>query len=337
MGGVTKVLRDLYSRNIRPSIFGYTINYSGGTPSAGVGGQDLTSITDNGTGDATLNFKTRFPRNTMTFACPGNISGGGWVQWSTATDGGTARLVNVDNSGNPSDSTFHALVLGYASSDVSRTSPQLVRSQRPRTRMLAFQITGATPSLDIGVGAATLTKAGTGDYTLTFKNAFGNTPIALVNGLQTTVVGPRITSISATSVRIQVFNTSSAAADAVIGVVVVGADGRDETPYQSGKDIVECQMRKPRLLGFRCASGGGSLTIGSEHGTIANNGTGDYTITFLEPFRRTPVAIATSGNRAQIKAISSTSVRVFRSNTGGSASDGPLDVLVLGSLDPSEY
>ena len=83
-----------------------------------------------------------------------------------------------------------------------------------------------------------------------------------------------------------------------------------------------------------------SLAVGATDGTIADNGVGDYTITFSEPFERVMGAQITpkeSGRIANVAALSTTAVQVelFQAD-GTTAEDASCYVWVMGSLAADE-
>lgn len=84
---------------------------------------------------------------------------------------------------------------------------------------------------------------------------------------------------------------------------------------------VKSVQRKVRTIPLRIDGGdvaGGTDTKngileGKEHCTITENSSGDYTVTFTEPFQRTPVVLLTSATDVStvwLKAVSATSFRV---------------------------
>lgn len=99
---------------------------------------------------------------------------------------------------------------------------------------------------------------------------------------------------------------------------------------------VKSTQRNPTLLGFRVdGTGTASLLEGTTDGTLTDNGTGDYTITFSQAFGRTPVVSitpVTTGIHCEIKAISTTALQVntFAVADGTTATDADFHVVVFG-------
>lgn len=106
---------------------------------------------------------------------------------------------------------------------------------------------------------------------------------------------------------------------------------------------IQGTQRHNRLLAFR-VTGTGTATINeSAHlAAITDNGVGDYTLTFTQPFVRTPVVTAgvlTADCIHQISSISTTAVRVklFDATDGTTAKDGLFHLLVLGWDSADQY
>lgn len=83
-----------------------------------------------------------------------------------------------------------------------------------------------------------------------------------------------------------------------------------------------------------------SLSVGSKDGTITDNGVGDYTITFAEPFERVMGAQVSVGEidaMAYVSALSTSAITVKVTNSDGStAEDADVFVWVLGALAADE-
>ncbi len=99
---------------------------------------------------------------------------------------------------------------------------------------------------------------------------------------------------------------------------------------------VQSPQRHMRIMGIRLTgTGTAALAEGSSMATLVDNGTGDYTLTWREPFARTPVLNALSLTAAvniKIHAISSTACQIKTFGVDGTTpKDAVLDLLVLGS------
>jgi len=97
----------------------------------------------------------------------------------------------------------------------------------------------------------------------------------------------------------------------------------------------------PRLVAFKIdGTGTASILIGSKDGSLADNGTGDYTITLDKPFARAPIVVATpitAGCVAEIASASASAIQILLKDTAGVAKDGDFHILVHGFDAKDEY
>jgi hypothetical protein len=98
---------------------------------------------------------------------------------------------------------------------------------------------------------------------------------------------------------------------------------------------IKCPQRLPRQLHFKIDGvSTSSIKIGQFDGVLTVNGTGDYTVTFNEPFARAPIVSATCGGAAVgvalVSSATSTAVRVKTYDLGASALDVELHLIVQG-------
>ena len=104
-----------------------------------------------------------------------------------------------------------------------------LRSEQRRERRMAFHIDADAGGGSILVGApqATLSRAGAGDYTLTFRNAYGRAPILMGSGAE---AGARVVMGTSTvsSIQILIEDDAGLAADLDVIVDVIGWDSQDE-------------------------------------------------------------------------------------------------------------
>lgn len=102
------------------------------------------------------------------------------------------------------------------------------------------------------------------------------------------------------------------------------------------KRDIQGSQRLPRMLAFR-VTGTGTAVVdeGTTDGTLVDNGTGDYTLTFVNPFTRVPAIAVTSLTTDVYPVIAGASatgvnVKTFQANDGTTATDGVFHALVLG-------
>lgn len=231
------------------------------------------------------------------------------------------------------------LICVWDGGDVVRRSPQIVTCSQDRTRLIWGSIS-SSGTVPVGGTDFSVSKTGTGDYTVTFKRAFGRAPRVFVTPVKTTgEATSRVVSRTAASARVVVFDNTNTAADTAFWIVVVGTDSSAET-RRLFAPILNSQ-RKPRLVA-------GSFTdtptavVGNGDFTVAKNGTGDYTVTFTDAFKRAPAVLACSSSTSrcvQIHTVGATSVRLLTYDGAGSAAGtaGHVSFMAFGSDDSVEY
>jgi hypothetical protein len=103
-----------------------------------------------------------------------------------------------------------------------------IKSPQRAPRQLHFKVDGTgAASILIGSKDATLTDNGTGDYTLTFEQAFARLPVVVASSLTAGAV-IQIASATASACQIVVKDTAGSALDADLMVIVHGFDAADE-------------------------------------------------------------------------------------------------------------
>lgn len=106
---------------------------------------------------------------------------------------------------------------------------------------------------------------------------------------------------------------------------------------------VGIRQSRAELLTFRVdGTGTASLSEGSNHGTLVDNGTGDYTITFRRPSLRTPsvVGIVSHTFDATFYVVASTTAIQIISrevDETDAAKDADFDVTLLMYYNAQEY
>jgi hypothetical protein len=94
-------------------------------------------------------------------------------------------------------------------------------------------------------------------------------------------------------------------------------------------------QRLVRVLAFKL-TGTGTAAIGEGKfdGTLVDNGTGDYTITFTKAFARAPVVVASSKTAAVIIELTTVSATVINIKSfavdGTTAKDAVLEIIAMG-------
>lgn len=109
------------------------------------------------------------------------------------------------------------------------------------------------------------------------------------------------------------------------------------------------QLGQLHIVRATVAADGESMTCNDESASIATNGTGDFTITFGEPFIAAPIVVATVNDAtyaaatdgvyvAEVNAVSTTSVDITTAKSGDADADGAAEdaicyVLIVGLRD----
>lgn len=105
---------------------------------------------------------------------------------------------------------------------------------------------------------------------------------------------------------------------------------------------IKTNQRLQRQLNIRLdGTGTAALTIGSGLGTLVDNGTGDYTITFNRAFSRTPMGhvtpITAAKNARLVLSTTTCQVLGFNQADGTTASDLDCDLTITGWDTTDEY
>lgn len=304
-----------------------------------IGSGDIT-FTYGDVGETTAAIKTPYRRGSVVVAGIGtDVADGGYVALNnaaTATDKDSFQLDTFAPAGTADAGTVYGLCLGSDSNftdNFGRDKTVVTTSARPR--LIGFRCSAS--AIVQGTRDGTFTDNGTGDFTITFRTAFGSgRVVAIPNVISATGGSALVESVSATAVRIKTFNTSNVAADLPFTLIVMGWDTVSES-WNKRKPILNSQ-RKPRLMGFNITGTGTAALSFDGGGSLTDNGTGDYSITFDKAFTRPPIVVVTgNASRACVQATPTTSAcRVLTFNAAHSAADALCSVLVLGYDSPDE-
>ena len=317
----------------------------------GVGGIKLTS-SGTGIGNAVMN--RTFGRNAIVVASPSSadIDGGGTVSGTIPSASSFTLTTAAHNGGAADDGTAYAMVLGYDARDATRGTPTngILTSRIGGTRLEGFVFDGATSTITVGAKNATLTKNGTGDFTLTFRNPFGTGKTVAVASCVAARVA-MVESCDAKSVRIKMYVTSSAAASdaTAVHVLVAGSDSNNNGEATLSMPVMS-SSRKPRIFGYSVTytTQAPAYTIGTGDATLADTAVGSATFTFTTPFARAPVVVAMPVGPAlntvkfcQINSCTATAVNVKILTAAAGAVDpddgNGFNLIGLGWDDATEY
>lgn len=104
---------------------------------------------------------------------------------------------------------------------------------------------------------------------------------------------------------------------------------------------IKSPQRLPRQLHIKMdGTGAASILIGSKDASLADNGVGDYTLTFAKPFARAPIVVAsslTAGAVIQIASASASACQLLVTDLAAAPKDADLMVIVQGFDAADEY
>lgn len=237
--------------------------------------------------------------------------------------------------------TFHTLLFGFdhSSEDISVGHNVLCGNLKPRIFGVDVAADGTITS---GGNQVSLVKA-TGTHTFTFKQAFAVAPVVLAIPIGSTCGGARTTSTSASGAVVTTVNAGGTETSTYgFHMIVVGWDLPGITKNRS---ILMCPQRKARLIVFRTTLAGTADTtdVGSKDITFTRNGVGDYTLTFVKPFKRAPHVVGgqfypSQGGHITLADYSTTAIQLntFQRSSAAIETD-ELSVFILGYDDATEY
>lgn len=317
----------------------FTFSVATPTVTMGNGKSDILSTTSASAGKVALTIRETgvFKRGPILLCSHGvNVAGGGYGTIDTlpASNVLTSKLLTQAGAGD--DGTGYALSLGWRSSNSNKGAAQLVKATFPRPVLVPMYISSAGVVLN-GLGAGTVVKNGTGDYTVYFRPACSKAMAAVAVPVNTTAYSAQIYALTGSSVQVKTFDTANAAVDTAFVVLVALSKSYDL--HGRGRNNILVPIRKARLVAGRVTVTAGTpeITIGGATGgidyAVTDNGVGDYTITFNKAFKRAPVVIPCSlSSRIQLKSAASTTAVTFASfNAGGAAADDSFDFIAVGS------
>jgi len=327
------ILRKLQTPHLLPLLqpFKFTV---AATPSAtlNIGSQEAT-ISRAAAGFASIFPNDYYGRNSIIVATPGaDVAQGGYAAYNSTAGQADVSAYLTNAAGTGDDGTGYAMVLGFEDDDTDRLEPyQSVRTQAVSPRLMGFKV-DAAGTISSGSNQAAISLASS-VYSLTFNRTFGRGSVVVVSPIAATRKAVRVTAASALGASIETYDpVGTALEDNSFYCLVMGWDTPDE---QAGfRRTCRVPQLAPRMESyFIDGTGTASIDIGSEDGTLTDNGTGDYSVTFKQPFTRAPIVIVTGRTHpAQLLASATTTgFRVGCFNNGTNAAvDDKLYAIVLG-------
>lgn len=340
------MLRPIDHSQRSPRLIPFQIDYSGGTPTF-TQAVDEAVITDTGTGAPDLALRDPFQRAPHLFATTAVGVGAGSIASVSSATATTLKPRAWTNAAVAADGTIHGLAIGHDSTFTDYMGANFyhhVNSSRIGTRLIGFNVKGTgTAALQSSKRHGTLTDNGTGDYTIALRNPFQLAPVVLGTVIGTTAGVVNVVSTAVNTISVKTYDDAGNLTDQDFYLWVIGFDRENKSGRH--RRTANTVHRGARLSLFRIVVTGGvpALTLGTDKlGTVADTGTGDFTLTFTQSFKRAPEVIATSlsnGNIAQVHtAATTTGVRILNFNAAGAAAD-PTEICVaaLGYDDTAEY
>lgn len=304
-----------------------------------IGTGDFESATRNAAGSVTLTKHVARRRAGIIIGTPGLPAANG-AYFSYETDPATTTLTGLvtNAAGSGVDQTMDILCLDYQSLTTDRyPSLKTLYATSNANRMIAFKLFSDGT---LGVGGRSIvnySKTSTGNYSVSFRNAFKRTPLVFAMTISNAQTCVNVRSKTAETATFRTMNSGETAADNGFYCLVVGSDSRDDVCRLN--NVVGIEERRPRVEACRVVAAG-TVSVGSGDVTVVKNGTGDYSVTYTKAFSREPVAIATAkaSSRCTIHSSSTTTfTRVLVWNATGSAADDDFCLMTVGFDDATEF
>lgn len=325
------MLRSLKSNHISTHITAGLVSTTA-TASMTVGAGDFPTVTRNSAGKTTLDrYRPAIRPGIVLAQAFTDIASGGYGTYDTDPAAGVVVSEFLDAAGSGDDGLGFVMAVDYLNEFTDRTSPpQGVTNTARSPRMMGFKISSAGAAAIGGTQSSSVAKASS-IYTTTFQRAFGRNCMVFCTPIAAAQKACNVTAVSASACSVATFSAAEAAEDNSFYMLVLGWDAKDE--QWGGNKRIQVPQLKPRMESFRISgSGTAALALGSTDATLVDNGTGDYSLTWTEPFAREPIVIVTAkANRAQcLSAATTTAVNVGSFGATGTAADDDINVFVLG-------
>ena len=299
-----------------------------------------------GTGAFTLPLRQGSSRLLQMFGTP-NIAnsafdGGTIFSPSVASEKASIQGVLSGTTGTATEGSGNLLIASANSRIVDRVKLNPVLGYKRQGGVIFFgdiTIGGASVTINKGSGDFTASRTGTGAVTITFKRqTFGQAPVVLMQAISPDAFfGSRVANVTTTGFDLVLSNSAGTELDNRCNFIVYGFSAKDT--YGGADAPLMSTQRGMRVELYRIVSN--ALTVGSQLGTVTGS-TGDFSLVFREAFRQKPFVFTGCAN-ATVRGTwqnlpTTTGVQVFGYTYNTTlSSPTALDVLVIGSDDPSEY
>lgn len=201
-------------------------------------------------------------------------------------------------------------------------------------------------AIAIGTRAFSLTVNGTGDYTITFREAFGSLPVVAFGNL-TSSRRISLHSKTASSIRVRCTNLSNVANNTnfyfmALGVRSYFRQTGGQGPEGGAYSELQTHYRKPRLLVFTAKDTGFFFGAASASNFL-NNATGNNQFNIAKPFKQEPIVCGNAygagigASTFQVASAQKDFIQYYNLNSSGVGQDRFSCLFVLGSDDASTY
>lgn len=334
------MLRTAKHPHLMPLLQGFKFTTTAaGAATLNIGSEEATAVRA-AAGKATITPSDPLSQEGVVIVSPGaDVAAGAFGVYDTAHAESSLTAEMLNKAGTGDDGTGYCLTLGVEDDETIRCEPyQAVKNPAIQPRLLPMKLSAAG-AVSIGASQASDSLASNA-HTLTFTNSFGRAPVVVATPIAATAASVIVTSTGAETTVLTGFdNNGDAAADLAMYVAVLGWDIPDE--LAGHRRSVKIPQIAPRIEAYAIdGTGTASLGVGAEDGTLTDNGTGDYSVTFKQSFLREPIVLCTGKDYCAqcLAAATTTGFQVGAFDQGGAyaAVDDEIYVLVIGFDDETD-
>jgi len=336
------MLREFKTRHIGMRLFASDVTTTS-APSAAfnLGADNHSGVSRSAAGTFTPTLRQPYRRGAITIGTAiDNSLNGVYVSQSAIPGLASSAMVLNNAAGTAIDTRGNILQVGYYSLELSRVVSQNVQCSVRNSRIIWGRVNGATGEMTIGRGDFLCTRTNTGLYTITFRNAFAQTPNVFLAPISTSNRAATLGIKSASGCTVKTADATPALQDTDFYIIALGSDTKEVHGLAFAN--TESSQRKPRIvLGqLTITSGTPAFSInGNEFTSVTDAGVGLYTLNLADRFARECAVIPCAvGAKTFVNASSASSPQIRCSDAGGTAVDPTsVDFFIVGSDDVSEY
>lgn len=326
------MLRTAKTAKLHARTIGAIYTSTSGTPVASQGNDDLSSFTDNGAGDASLNLREPFARTPVVVATAGadvDATSGAFAN-VTAQSASAVRVKTIANDGTATDGAAHVLTYGWDSAQTDNAAwLQAVENTGMSPRLIPISMSDPSTLVE-GKYLADVSAVG-GVSTITFRKAFQRAPVVIAVS-DTAACLVNVVSTAVNKCVVTQFNAGGAAIQAGVQLLALGWDSSNRIGKL--RRALKVPQMKPRVIAANITVTAGTPAVtGYNDVTVTDAGVGDYTLTFAKPFRRKPVVVAchSGSGSAAVTATSTTACTVkCRTDAGAAVDPTTVGVIIVG-------